>query len=496
MNIDQFKKTFQHLRDVDPLEVDALCDHPNHVKLGKPIAKGPAKRNILKHGGEKFICRECHMKYDNPMNHVGEGRQTDEEIVVYCPHPDHEGDPARVMKKACYFGTMEEPYLQTCKSCAQLGKEIPEEQREKIRQALKGIERSDEFKEKLSEYMKNNPEGVARGKANLIPGVGGGWNKGLSMPEDVKEKMSKSHTGKIFSDEHCQHISEGRKKMLEETGGFTKEHRENLSKAAARQYARGFDPQLHHRRGWHESSKAGKVFYRSSYEKKAYLLLDEDDNVQTYRCEYVHVSFFNPVKKIEGTYLVDILVEYVDGTEVLVEVKPECWLSDTVIQAKLDAAKLVAEGIGAKFEVWTEVSLFGPVYNEKNIRAFVESIDSNYKANRKAGNRKRAKKHYDEKISQDKVEVWCEFCQNTHFVLRKSYEPNIARNGRFICEREGGHIAGSLPKKKKPNPHAADGKKECTKCGQVKPFEDFGLDKSRSDGYATRCKECRNEHKK
>jgi hypothetical protein len=96
-------------------------------------------------------------------------------------------------------------------------------------------------------------------------------------------------------------------------------------------------------------------------------------------------------------------------------------------------------------------------------------------------------------IAQDKVTVWCDYCGENHEALRLTHDKNLARNGRYICEREGGHIAGSKPKKKKVNPYAAEGKKECVRCHEVKLFEEFGVDGSRSDGYACRCRQCRSE---
>jgi hypothetical protein len=112
-------------------------------------------------------------------------------------------------------------------------------------------------------------------------------------------------------------------------------------------------------------------------------------------------------------------------------------------------------------------------------------------ADKRAACNERVKKYYAEKIATDKVQVFCEYCQVTHEALRLTHDKNIARNGRYICEREGGHIAGSRPKKKKDNPHAASGCKECLGCKQVLSFSEYGADKSRSDGYASKCKECR-----
>lgn len=297
-------------------------------------------------------------------------------------------------------------------------------------------------------------------------------------------------TGRTYTDEHRQHISEGRKRMLAETGGFTPEHREKLSLAAARQYANGFDPQLHHRKGWHDSPKAGKVFYRSSYEKKAYLILDADDSVKTYKVEKIQISFMNPVKKTKATYLVDLYIEYVDGTKKIVEVKPNAWLTDEVIVAKNIAATEYAKKHDVSFEVWTEVQLFGPVYNEKHIRSFTDLLDNDSGDGRKESARRRTAVYYQKHIASDKVGVFCNYCNETHKPLRLTYEKNISRNGRYICEAEGGHISGSKPKKKKVNPYADQGKKQCIKCSEIKLFADFNVDKGCSDGYSNKCSEC------
>jgi hypothetical protein len=373
MNIEEFKERYANFKDIDRIEI--ACDHPQHNPKGEMISIGkqPAKRNILKNDGKQFICKQCYLRHNNPMNHLGENRQTDEIIKVYCPHPEHSGDPAREMKKRNYYGVMQEPFLQTCKSCAQLGKEISEEQREKIRLALTGITRSDEFKKKLSDYMKNNPEGIARATKNIIENRGCGF-LGKHHTDEAKKRMSETMNGREYTEEHCENISEGRKKMLAETGGFTREHREAISRAVIEQYKNGFEPKLHHLRGWHESPKAGRVFYRSSYEKKAYLKLDADEFVVTYKAESVAAEYFHPVKKITSTTLIDIEVEYTDGTKKLIEIKPLSWLKDEVIKAKLKAGHTKAEELGIQYEVWTEMSLFGHVYNEKNMRSFAEKV--------------------------------------------------------------------------------------------------------------------------
>lgn len=374
MNIEEFNKKYSSFKDIEKIEIN--CDHLNHEPENEKIliGKQPAKRNILKNNGKEFICRKCHMIYKNPMNIKSENRQTDEIINVICPCPDHKGSTVRQMKKKNYYGSLEMPYLQLCGSCVQLNKVITEEQKEKIRLSLTGTKRSEEFKNKLSIHMKNNREGIARASANLIPGSGGGWNKGKQTPEEVKQKMSIAHTGKEFTEDHCNNISIGRKKMLAETGGFSREHKEKISKATIKQYQNGFEPKLHHITGWHFSPKAGKVYFRSSYEKKAFIKLDEDENVKTYKTEFVSTEYYNPEKQINSSYLIDLFIEYLDGSNKVVEIKPEKWLEDNIIRLKIEAGESKAKEMNIPFEVWTEMDLFGHVYNKKNIQIFIEKI--------------------------------------------------------------------------------------------------------------------------
>jgi hypothetical protein len=87
----------------------------------------------MKNDSLQFICGKCAMTHKNPMkNKDAIKRQTNEEIVVICPDDRHQGDKTRKMKMSGYFGSLEQPYAQTCKSCAQLDKVISEEQKKKM----------------------------------------------------------------------------------------------------------------------------------------------------------------------------------------------------------------------------------------------------------------------------------------------------------------------------------------------------------------------------
>lgn len=374
MDIESFKEQFSQLKSTEEIRLEH-CDHPQCRGLKKPIRQIALKRNILKHGGKEFICRDCMMSFNNPMQNIGaEKRQTDELIIVQCNDPLHEGVRERQLKKSAYFGTLEQPYNQLCSSCVQRGKIISDEQRKAVGDALRGRPLSEEHRQKILNFRKNNPEWVKQANANLIAGAGSGWNKGIVTPAEVKEKISVSNKGKKRTLKQRLAISEGRKQMIQETGGFTREHRERISEATVRQYELGFNPKLYHVKGWHKSPKMTEpIFFRSSYEKKAYLLLDQDPWVSSYQAEAWRIKYLHPTKNITSTYLVDIKVNLIkghpNGEVYYIEVKPKKLLEKPVTAAKIAAAK----ASGRWFEVWTEEDLFGPDA-EKKIRAFVKEL--------------------------------------------------------------------------------------------------------------------------
>jgi len=215
-------------------------------------------------------------------------------------------------------------------------------------------------------------------------------------------------------------------------------------------------------------------------------MLDSDDDVVDFETQ---LGF-----KIDGHgRCLDCLVTYKGGRKKAIEVKPKGRLDEYAHQ--IDDSRRHAMQNGWEFQVMTEDDL-GMTYDQirrwaDEYRTKTTGID--YHAYREDVDRRKASKYYHTHIATDKVQVFCEYCQATHEALRLTYDKNIARNGRYICEREGGHISGSRPKShlKKVNPHASEGKKECLGCKRVLPFSEYGLDKCRSDGYASKCKECR-----
>lgn len=105
--------------------------------------------------------------------------------------------------------------------------------------------------------------------------------------------------------------------------------------------------------GFHDSPKAGLIHYRSSYELQAYKLLDEDPTVVSYGSETYIVKYeFDGRHK---NYTPDITAILADGSELVIEVKPECKVYEPKNLAKLEAAFKAFP----QFELWTERELFG-----------------------------------------------------------------------------------------------------------------------------------------
>lgn len=268
---------------------------------------------------------------------------------------------------------------------------------------------------------------------------------------------------------------------------------EKLSAKCAEQNRRG-DFKHSHIRGYFYSNKCKcEIYYSSSYELRCMYLLDQNEKVKYYkRAE----TFLDSDKRNRNP---DIHVEYMDGSIEILEVKPERrFQEEDSVKKQIDESIKYCTQKGYNFSVWSEKD--SGLTNEHSIinwaRKFIAETTGNtdWLEKQKQNNRKKAKKHYDDVIAKNTVAVWCDYCKETHQPLRLTYEKNIARNnGQYICEKHGGFIAGSKPKKKKDNPHAAEGKKQCSKCKEVKLFNEFGIDKGRPDGYATRCKICRSD---
>jgi len=301
-----------------------------------------------------------------------------------------------------------------------------------------------------------------------------------------KQRIAEA-TSRPRSAETRRKMSESRKRFFQTPAG--QEHKLARSRDAALGHSQNKyeKAKLH---GWHYSAKLAKhVFFGSSYELRLCWLLDQDTTVVDYQTQ---VGFVTPDGRGR---CIDCVVTYDNGTKKVIEVKPQTRLDEqSVVEQIADSAKY-AISRGWHFEIVSEpaLGLSATQIREWADQFLLETTGLDLKQVRKRAWREKAKRHYDNKIATDKVEVDCPFCNEVHSVLVKSHKSNVERNGRYICEREGGHISGSKPKLalRKENLFAAEGKKECVLCKEVKSFDQFGTDKSRRDGYSSRCLECR-----
>ena len=310
-------------------------------------------------------------------------------------------------------------------------------------------------------------------------------HKDVEFSEDRKENISRSLKGIKRSAETREKMSEAKLEFYKTQKGLSLKNK--LSHLASQAHAENkFENKK--RQGWHQSGKAGLIFYGSSYELRLCHELDADPSVKTYRTQISYQAG-------ERWRCLDCLVTYTDGNNKSIEVKPESRLCEQANIDQINDSREFAESQGWNFEVYTEKT-FG--MTNKELRDWSDVVrshmgDFDWVAFRKELNQKKANNHYHKNIANDKVTVFCSFCQMDHAPLRLTHDKNIARNGRYICEREGGHMAGSRPKPhlQKDNPHLADGKKECLKCKVILDLAEFGVDKGRRDGLSSRCKKCR-----
>lgn len=240
--------------------------------------------------------------------------------------------------------------------------------------------------------------------------------------------------------------------------------------------------------GYYKTKKAGVLYYQSSYELKAMTILDEDENVKFYTNQ---IMFFLHNKK----RYIDFLVTYKDGSKRIIETKPIRTVASK--KEQIEANKEYATKQGWGFSLWCEKELQfkSEHFATKWADQFLSTITGvDYVEERKKKALLKVKKYYDEKVSNNKVKVYCEYCKDTHEILALCYNQNLKRNGRYICHTENAHKP--KPPKRIENPHSINGEKKCVLCKEVKPFTEFGKDKSRIDGYASRCRGCRNNEAK
>jgi len=100
------------------------------------------------------------------------------------------------------------------------------------------------------------------------------------------------------------------------------------------------------------------LYYRSSWELRSYNILESSELVSRFDSEPFSIPYINPLDNKIHQYIPDIKVYFIDGTQMIVEVKPECFLSDDVVVAKLSSLEIYCNSNSYLMSVWTEKDLW------------------------------------------------------------------------------------------------------------------------------------------
>ena len=114
----------------------------------------------------------------------------------------------------------------------------------------------------------------------------------------------------------------------------------------------------HYIRGTYTSPVAGECKFRSGWELKLMVHLDEQSDVEFWSYEKTVIEYVSNIrtKKIRK-YYPDFLVKYKDGRVELIEVKPKRKLEDATVKKKSIAAVLWCAEHGMTYRIMTEVHL-------------------------------------------------------------------------------------------------------------------------------------------
>jgi hypothetical protein len=245
-----------------------------------------------------------------------------------------------------------------------------------------------------------------------------------------------------------------------------------------------------HIRGYFYSGKNNaSIYYGSSYELRCLSLLECDSRVASFRRA-------DAFKSDSGNWRnPDLLVTFNDGCSSIFEVKPEALLTNPAVIDQISDSEKYSKAHGYGFKIWTEKD--SELLADKDIIKWaVDFLKETNNDTKWAEHKKLARiataARYNEKHPDIVLDIFCSFCNESHKVRKKSYDANIAKNKTYICEKHGGHIAGSKPKLalRKENPFAVELKKQCITCTFVKPFEDFHKVSRSRDGLDRYCKVC------
>lgn len=147
---------------------------------------------------------------------------------------------------------------------------------------------------------------------------------------------------------------------------LSKEHRQNMSKAAIKRILKGENKSKLYKTGYFYSTLNNKKYwYRSGLELQAYKFLDDRDSksiIKSWRPCKFYLKYKWPDNSIHR-YLPDIFVEYKSGKKQIIEIKPVDYLErnyDNCLE-KAEAGEKFCKENDMVYSIWTEKELKGVV---------------------------------------------------------------------------------------------------------------------------------------
>jgi len=241
----------------------------------------------------------------------------------------------------------------------------------KIAKSNTGKKRSEASIEKQKKSMKSSKKFADAMKNRKPP------REGTSTSPQGRENMRQGAINRKTTPEFCESRRRGMLKhfsVLENRLKRAKEIAERVN-TKGYQYKTGYVvlPRLN-----------TKVFYRSSYEKDALLLLDSKLEVSDVKAECVFISYMAE-DGCQRVYIPDYLITLQDDSEVLIEVKPKDCIEgrnprDKDFERKSEAAIKWANENDIMFCIWTEDVLHNnSSTTELSLQAIVEATVANPK---------------------------------------------------------------------------------------------------------------------
>lgn len=172
--------------------------------------------------------------------------------------------------------------------------------------------------------------------------------------------------GRQHSEKNKQIISNKSKEYNKKFGNSFKGHRHNeeTRKIMSDKFVQrvinnnGKHPSISgYKQGWFYSNKNNKeIAFDSSYEEKYYQILENDIDVKRYYRSSLKLNYI--LNGITKTYNPDLIVEFINDSKELIEIKPDRRLEEPEIVAKHNAAQQYCNLNNINFRIVTEEQLF------------------------------------------------------------------------------------------------------------------------------------------